>query len=324
MQNNYTPFSSAPYPSAGLGVDSGMREAQADMMLRQAQELGLANMLLGNQRAGAELERFQGMTPHELEKAAYEAALAKSKRTMPGYIPQVLQGDMGEAQSKAATGQYDQGVVGGRISAQNSQNNLSSMIAGLMRLKSMGAMNPAMAQAAYQDFLRSIPDDNLRNQMPAMFSPQGVDMALDALSRTPEAIRSMREGDAERTSREGIGAANNATSIRVAEINADARMQAAYARLQAFMGQNKQNFQQFLTQYAQKKAMGQATPQDDLMAQMIEQMLYQSRFAPGGAIDPNAPMQQIFPNIGPRATPPSAIPTPQGAPGSAQNPIKLD
>lgn len=318
--NAYAPFTTAPHPDAGVGFMSGIREARADEMLQQAQQRGLTSMDLGNTYQGLINDRYGQSTPHELDKLSYEAAVARS-RNNPNYLASLLSGEQGLHQTQAATGRVDQATAGTKINSTNATNELSTLTSRLMQVRSMGAMNPAYAQAAYQQVIADIKDPQLKSFLPSMFTPEAIDEALNALSMTPAARHAEREGRATRASSEVNNERTNRTNLEIAHINSARAV--AVAQLRQFMQNNKQNFQQFLTQYAVKKAAGKATPQDDQMAQMIEQMAYQLRQAGAGSVDPNAPLTDLF-GTQPRPTPPSAIPGAQPQPGTPQNPIKLD
>lgn len=310
----YSPFSLSQVAERSYNPYSAMQVGERDRQAMEAQRYALESMMIGNQQSQANLDRYRGMTPGEISKSQYEGSLADARRTNPAYIPSVMAGDMGMHQQNQAKGMVDMGTAQSTVDTTNASNSLKAFADKLQMFRATRSGVTFMDDATYRRIVREAPA-GLKNFLPAQYDEKAIDDIINVLADTPAQRGAEQTKRLDRESAERIGKGNNAASVRVAEINAESRLATAMARLQ-FMMNNKQNFQQFLTDYARKRAAGANTPEDDLVAQMIEMMMYQSRTAPPGAIDPNAPAGQIF-NIPPRGTPPSAIPpAPQPQPQS--------
>lgn len=182
MMNNYAPFSGAPFPTRPVGFNTGMDQVRADQMLRQAQLQGLESMLLGNQQAGANLERYQGETPSILAEAEYKRQMAQAKGQ---HIPEFLQGELGDARVKRAKGDLAMGTLESDITTGQAKNEA---ITAEQKMKTYQTMmqfidqqepilqaaegqGPLAAQAAWSQVLQQVPPE-VRGQLPQQYSPQ--------------------------------------------------------------------------------------------------------------------------------------------------------
>lgn len=332
LNNYFNPTAIAPKQGyAPSGFMGGMQYDQDRQAYQQALFLQQLMGMTDLDRQEQELNEYKldapvraAARPEKISGSGLNTLLNQGKASNPNYVPAVVGGEIGEGQFKAARGQVAKGTAQGSIDLENANNMMSVLRNKLEEIRILGTVSPMQAEAAYKELLHTMPSA-LRGRFPPNYAPEVVSRAMDAQMDTPELRQGRTLRRMQDTSSEVNNDRTNRTNIKVAEINAARAMAVAQARLQQFMSSNKQNFQQFLTQYAQKKANGTATPQDDQMAQMIEMMMYQSRAAAPGAIDPQAVEQQIFPGIAPRPTPPSAIPTapPQPAAPNATDPLRL-
>ncbi len=300
---------------------------------RYDQLMGLQQLMTqtAQQTAAEEFEQGRGMRQAERgskeSNFLLEQMINNQARNTPGYAPAMIGGKMGTAQEQQVKGQVALGTQDSTIGTKNTENLVRGLENASRYMEIAATNNPTMAQAGYMQLLEKLPPQ-LRQRFPSQYTPE-VPKMLQALSDTiknsPEHRRTMEKTRVERDSAEAVGRGNNAATIQAAQIGADSRTAIAQARLQQFLSSNKMNFQQFLTQFAQKKAAGQATPQDELMAQMIEQMMYQARISGTGSVDPNAGLPVVFPEVTARPRPESAIPgTKQPELGTKENPIPLD
>ena len=208
---DYTSFAETPIATRPYGALEAIDSADKTFFANQAKMQSLADMFLAQQMKQAELQRYQGMTPGELDKSAYEGAMARGKT---GIIPQTLEGMVGEAQTKAAGGRVatataDTDIALSRSNAKskisaNELTNLSNMVSSYHAQMSS---NPMMAPYLYSQMRDAIPE-NLRAQFPETFTPkvlEGLGKMKQSLSQTIPHLQAMElqnlkeKGDTERT-----------------------------------------------------------------------------------------------------------------------------
>ena len=226
---DYTSFAETPIATRPYGALEAIDSADKTFFANQAKMQSLADMFLANQMKQAELQRYQGMTPGELDKSSYEGALARGKT---GIIPQTLEGMVGEAQTKAAGGRVASATVDSDIAVKKSDakvkitaNELSNLATTVSSYHAQMSSNPMMAPYLYSQMRESIPE-NLRAQFPETFTPKvldGLGKMKQSLSQTIPHLQAMElqklkeEGDTKRT---GM---TNQTSKDVAQLRIDAK-----------------------------------------------------------------------------------------------------
>lgn len=178
MANDYVPFSSASFPtrpaSMGTGYDIGVQ----DLIMRLAQQKQLDAMDMIQRQRIAENQRYEGMTPNELEKSNLEGANARA-RNNPSFIETMMSGEKGKAQSEAAKGSYDQQMLPSKVATDTSTNKLTQAQNSLKFMDThwdnINAAEksgvPGAAQAAYTAMREAIPEEH-RGKLPETYSPQ--------------------------------------------------------------------------------------------------------------------------------------------------------
>ncbi len=313
------PFNS-PQPNdrpwdAFAGVEAGWQNVQRN----EAQKHILEQLYIQNQQKNAELSRYTQQTPGEVQQTQLKGAQAQQLNT-PSSLSSYQRGMEGLWGSQEAAGREALGTVEGRTTATNMANVIKSLEGAARHLEMTAATSPMFGQAEYQRFYEALPP-GIAKMFPRQFSPDTPDMIKSLssmLTNSPEHRREMEKAKAGTDSHEKIGKNHDMTNVLIALINAKSRDDVA--AFKATFTQNRQNFQQYLTEYARKKQAGQTTPQEDGMAQMIEQMMYAARAA-GVAEDPRALPRELMqppvpgqppvqPRPVPRPLPPTQVPPP--------------
>jgi hypothetical protein len=205
MINNYAPFTPIPHdPESFL---TGIRRADSDFMLRQAQLQGLEGMMTGNKQAAAEHELYRAKMPNEINISNLAGAKAQTLNT-PSFLQDYLGGQRGEQQSLGAKGQFDQATNPGRIGATNMGNTNAELreVAQFLNMVSSSA-GPDVANKLYQQV---IGPDAAKRGLPPSYDPKTFDSFLNAAAesgmefRRNRAVENVRGGHAmERTREEG-------------------------------------------------------------------------------------------------------------------------
>ena len=212
---DYVPFSETQIETRPFGPVEGVESADRTFFANQAKMQSLADMFLANQMRQAELQRYQGMTPGELDKSSYEGALARGKT---GILPQTLEGMVGEAQQKSAAGRVATATADSDIAVRKSDaqtkitsNELTSLANTVSSYHARMTSDPMAALYLYSQMRESLPE-HLRGQFPETFTPKvldGLGKMKQSLSQTIPHLQAMElqklkeEGD---TKRAGIAA----------------------------------------------------------------------------------------------------------------------
>lgn len=242
--------------------------------------------------------------------------LSREKLGNKDYAPAFVRGEIGKADEQYAKGTTAKGTMQSGIDATNLKNVVSGLESAGRQLELMVAANPIMGEMEYKAFLERVPA-GVKNMFPAQYSPEvgkTIQRISNAIKDSPEHRRTMEVEDSKAATAENNNTQTNWTNWIIANLRSEKDVEVA--RLRQAVMQNKENFQQYLSRYMRRVASGQPVSQEEHMAaKAIETMLYQMRSAAPGAIDPNAAIPQVFPDITPRPTPPSAIPNrvPEGA-----------
>lgn len=233
MADSYASFAEFPTESMPITASSGIDMADRRFFANQAKMQALADMFLANQKQQAELQRYQGMTPGELSKSAYEGAQAQGRM---GILPQLLAGEAGVAQGNAAKGRVDAETADSNIalSRSNAKTKMSANeVEGLANIVSsfhsqMTAM-PMAAPELYRQMLDMLPK-NARSQFPTEFTPKvmdGLGKMKQALAQTiphlqkMEEVRVKEEGDTKRaniSAKATVDAAATRATMRIKTI----------------------------------------------------------------------------------------------------------
>ena len=215
MAEDYVGFGETPIEARPYGAIEGIDTARKTWFANQAKMQSLADMFLAQQMKEAELQRYQGETPSKLDEAAFKGAQARGRM---GSLPELLAGEVGEAQTKAAQGRVagataDSDIEVRKSDAQTkiSSNELTSLSNMVSSFHAQMTSNPMMAPYLYSQMREAIPE-NLRSQFPETFTPKvmdGLGKMKQALSQTIPHLQAMElqrmkeEGD---TKRAGIAA----------------------------------------------------------------------------------------------------------------------
>ena len=304
MANFSNPNVQIPWGPAG-GYAAYLQQKQS----ADAQPYLLEELALANKMKDAEYQRYRAMTPHELDIKNLEAGRA---REMQGAIPQYREGQVGSFLEQAARGRVASETAGSSIDVINTGNVVKSLENVATRLESEMANNPMMGQAEYQRLRQSMPPQ-IAQSFPPTYSPEvpGQIRALSqSLMNNPGHRREMEKQGGINRSHENVGAAHDTTNLEIARINAKSREDVA--ELRAKMTQARENFQQYLTNWARKEVTeGRMTIEQ--AAKAVEQMMINSKMA-GAPEDPRALPREVLgnqpinPTPQPRVPPPSAIP----------------
>ena len=302
----------------------GMENAYDMQMDRQRYEemAGLQKLLIAYDLAKQHEDLTKGAGQRQAERQSktsgfqLEDALNRGSMNNPNYVPGMVRGRIGEAQSKEAKGREDIGVVDEKIAAGKAGYRVKSLEDKARQLEMMAAGGNLNVAGAYQRFYDGVPNE-YKEFFPKQYTPE-VPNILRQLSATATENaphrRDMAKQGSINTTQQGIASGHDATNLEIAKLNNQRAIEVA--QLRQLVQNNKQNFQQFLTQYAAARAAGKNTPEQDQMAKMIEQMMYAAKMA-GAPEDPRALPREILGNqpIAPtpqqRPAPGTAIPGPQ-------------
>lgn len=319
---NYVPFGAPNIQGRMYGPGNAVEVAESEMRASAAQQQSLRDMALAHQMQQAQLERYQGMTPHELAIKGWEAEQARGRQNMPGYLPSLLAGEMGQHQSLKAKGDFDTQTLGSRVAETNSENGLKAIGNTIQQMQVQLAGAPVMQrEAAYQQFLTGIPSE-LRMRMPRNYDPQTVQAIGDALVNTPAHRQTMAK-EAEHTRRSNYTADRG---LEGAKYTADARLEASMYN--SLSKEQKAKLDTITAQLLEKLANGTITDQEVRTLQYIQQ--FRQGIAAAGqqsSMDPNylkwLMLQGPGQNPPPRPQPaPSPVPLPQG--GDSQMKAKVE
>lgn len=318
--NNY--FNPNAYKPSSQGMM--LENAYDNQMDRQRYEemAGLQKLLTAYDLAKQHEELTQGYGQRQAERGSktsgfqLDEALNRGSMSNPDYVPTMVRGKMGEAQSKEAKGRVDLGTADTQITATNESNRGKTLEDVARRFEILSAGGNLNVAGAYQQFYNTMPAE-YKAHFPRQYTPQVPEMlrAMNkAITDNPAHRRDMAKQGSINATQTGIASGHDATQLEIAKLNNQRAIEVA--QLRQLVQNNKQNFQQFLTQYAAARAAGKNTPEQDQMAKMIEQMMYAAKMA-GAPEDPRALPREILGNqpIAPtpqqRPAPGTAIPGPQ-------------
>lgn len=317
--NNY--FNPNAYRPTSQGM--GMENAYDMQMDRQRYDemAGLQKLLTAYDLAKSHEDLTKGYRQRQAERGAktsgfqLDEALNRGSMDNPNYVPGMVRGKIGEAQTKEAKGREDIGTVESKIGAANAGNRVKSLEDKARQLEMMAAGGNLNVAGAYQRFYDGIPNE-YKEFFPKQYTPE-VPNILRQLSATatenaPHRRDMAKQGSINAT-QTGIASGHDTTNLEIARINAKSREDVA--ELRAKMTQARENFQQYLTNWARKEVTeGRMTIEQ--AAKAVEQMMINSKMA-GAPEDPRAlprevlGNQPIAPTPQPRVPPPSAIPQQQ-------------
>lgn len=104
---------------AGLWAAEDREDQDFTDFIKNAQvaSSAIGNMANADYRT-AETERYKALTPHELNKAAFATAGRDAASAIPGYHTIRAEGELGEAKTKKAKGEFDSKTMPGKIAAE--------------------------------------------------------------------------------------------------------------------------------------------------------------------------------------------------------------
>jgi hypothetical protein len=310
------PFNTAPVEGRPWDIGAGVENAQNWIMQQQQKKHALEQMYIQNQQKDAELQRYQQQTPYQLSQDRLKGAQADAQLPFAG---DYALGQQGRDRVDQVRGRSALSTEQSTNDATNMGNTIKALEGAARHLEMTMASSPMFGESEYQRFRETLPVQ-VRQSFPKNYTPETPKMIQELgrmLTNNPEHRRNMEVHRADNTSREMVGAGHDAASMYNADRGADSREEIARMKREAMSASTKQNFQQFLTAYAAKRAAKTNTPQDDQSAQMIEQMMINNARIAG--IDPVAYKQWVLSGMNPataptggRDAPPSAIPQPSG------------
>jgi hypothetical protein len=179
-------------PSAVSGVEGGLEW----IARQQAQQQALQQMGIQTQQRGAELNRFQGMTPGMVQVQNLAGAQAQAQNN-PQMINQFALGQQGQAQSLQAKGREDMGTVGGKIEKTNSGNLISTLESTARAFELAAASGTLGAQEGYDQWRKTI-SPTMQQYFPASYTPdvpERMRKLQRAIEESPEHRRTMELND---------------------------------------------------------------------------------------------------------------------------------
>lgn len=317
----YIPFnrpqSGAPRWNPVAAVEAG----QQHQMAQQAEELSLQSMLTNNQQQVANLQRYQGQTPNELDKSNLEGLVARESMGIPGYGRQMGMGAMGDAMGRQAGGENAMATRDSTQQATNAGNMAKAFEMAARQIEMSAAASPMMGQAEYGRFLEMVPGP-YKGLFPREYSPQVPQMLMSLsqrLTQTPAHRRDMELADKQVVSQQGIATGNNMTQLEIARLKMKQMEEMIEARWGMKSGSIKK-VEEVIARYLTKKMDGhQTTPQEDATFQAAQQIQMNFRAAAAG-IDPwDARLGFLGGNA---PSNPRPTPTPVPPPGGNDNAIR--
>lgn len=289
MAGEYAPFNQVGIAQRPWGPAAGVDASQMEQQADQAQRLTLERMLTENQQGEANLRRYQAQSPNEIAVSNLKGQVARESGAIPGYGTQMGLGDMGDAQTKAASGAYNRDTLASRTQEGNAENLGKAFNLASQHLEQIAAASPMSGQADYSKFLEMVPEQ-YKQLLPQQYGPE-VPKLLTSISNrltfNPQTRGKLAETIMDNASRERIGTGNNTATVTAAQIAADARMESAWARA-GFNSQSKEKVESVIYQYLMKQMDGKGTtPQEDRAFQAAQQIMMNVRAAGAGA-DPTA------------------------------------
>jgi hypothetical protein len=296
---------------------SGIEASRRDIAARAARDYALEQMVMENQQKQANLQRYQAMTPLELDKTGWEAAQARAQ--MP-YADDYAMGQRGTWQQNRAKGALAMGTLDSDIAAGNSKNNVSTA-EGIGRYfdihEPMMKVGGLEGQAAYAKFVQGLPPQ-ARELFPRSYDPsvhERMAIVRKAIQNSPEHRRKLEQDKQAQDAADVNNKRTNDTSIINNRYTVDGRLEAAYAKM-GLSGGDVKKLEHMITQYLLKGARGEATtPQEDKAYMAAQQIMNNAR---GAGADPTM-FKYNFMNTPPGLQPPMParpVPGPVPPPGA--------
>lgn len=325
---NYVPFTQPQFPTRPMGAMTGIAQADADFMNRQGQLQSLESMFLGNQKSGAELERYQGETPSKLAEAEYNRQRATQR--IP-HLPEILMGEVGDARTKLAAGNIARDTQAGKIDVTNSDNAtkmganrlaqhsqfLNFVDQNSAMLDAAEAQGPMAAQMAW-DKVRSSMPPAIASQLPTQYNPQTKQIFPMIRKQLMNSVPHLQALELEvQKGENAVRTANvhGQTSRDVAGINQEG--QSTRAELSAEQKQLQQTLMQGLTKIMQTELTRDLTPREQTFKREAQQILYNmsASRAAGNAMG--------YGFMNPGVAPSFPTPAPVGAPKPPAQPPRV-
>src|SRR3990167_3887074 len=146
---------------------------------------------------------------------------------------------MGEAKLNQARGTEAMGTVGEKVTTTNEENKFKQLKGFLQRLEMSTPMfedqTPVAAgvtrgKQAYGQFLQQLPP-KARSMLPQEYNSAQMNKIRQSLVNSVEQHQKERLDKIKANAQKEIGAAHDTSSQNVAQITAESRVEAAYARL---------------------------------------------------------------------------------------------
>ncbi len=297
MLNNYlNPNAAAPdigwKPEGFLGgmLYRNRLQQYNDMQGLQQQMMGtsaqMENEKLQDYRMDAPVREAERGA--KIPKSLLERMVSENAMQDPNYAGNVNAGVMGEAQTKAAKGKKDTATVQGDIDVHNAENVGKGLEASGRNIELQFATSPMMGQAEYQKFRSQMPEQ-LKTQFPEMYSPavgEKIKQLSKVITDSPAHRREMKKQGSINQTHITTNAATNVQSGLNAQIAADSRVEAAYARLAKDPTYKKAD--EIVAAGFRKMWEGQPmTAQEEAVWKSAQQFVFKSRAAAAGQ-DPTA------------------------------------
>lgn len=167
-----------------LGPGTGMEQGELMLQRRRLQEMALEEMAMGNKQKGAEYSRYTQSTPHMVDQ------LRLGNESTSAQIP----GQRAQSDSLRLKSDFEQSTQPGRIASTNIDSVTKYLESGIRNLELSAAQgSPMVSEAAYQDFKRNFPDQEMAKRMPQSYDPSVLPGLKSALMNSPAHRRSIDE-----------------------------------------------------------------------------------------------------------------------------------
>ena len=230
-------------PTAGLGGLIGLNYMRDRESYTQNMKLQQIIQEIERQRQQEELTQGasarQAKWGQESAEADLATVVARAKGQTPGYGQAMAGGAMGEANFNQARGTEAMGTVGEKVGATNEENKFKQIKSFLQRLEMSTpvfedqtpvAAGVTRGKQAYGQFLQQLPP-KARSMLPQEYNSAQMGKIRQSLVNSVEQHQKERLDKIKTDSLKEIGEAHDTSAQKVAQINADSRVEAAYARL---------------------------------------------------------------------------------------------
>jgi hypothetical protein len=305
MPDNYTSFAPTQFQGREWSPLNALQASEEERQLRKAQVHALEQMSLGNQQKGAELRRYEGLTPGMVDKSQLEGA--QSRAQMP-YAEDYALGQRGDARVRQAAGDVAMGTSQREIQQKNAEALTKTFEATAQKLDYESATSPMLSAATWRETYLSLPQEVQR------LLPQAYDPSIpEKLRKMSEAVknnyahqRDLAKVQEQGANTEKVAGIQGQTARDVANITQTGRVDAASIRSSGARAKVENVIADLLDKFATE---GTLSPKEMQTLQMAQQIAYNMRAAGvANTQDPNAIKDRImFPD---KPTPGRGVPQP--------------